>query len=124
MTQPVVIVVDDNLASRMLPAFILRPFPLQVVECDCADALWPLLAQHEVSHVLLDISLPGAGGVEVAQKIRAEPKFAQLKLVAYTADARMTQAAWLTAAGFDAVLVKPIKRFDLLDALGLNAPPA
>ena len=124
MTNRVVIVVDDNLASRMLPAIILRSSPVQVFECETAEGIWPLLAQHDVSHVLLDISMPGAGGVEVAQKIRAEPKFAQLKLVAYTADARMTQAAWLTAAGFDAVLVKPIKRFDLLDALGLNAPPA
>jgi CheY-like chemotaxis protein len=124
MTQPVVIVMDDNLASRMLPAIILRSFPLQVLECETAEAIWPLLEQHAVSHVLLDISMPGAGGVEVAQKIRAEPKFAQLKLVAYTADARMTQAAWLATAGFDSVLVKPIKRFDLLDALDLTAPQA
>ena len=124
MTNRVIIVVDDNLASRMLPAFILRPFPLQVLECETADAIWPLLEQHDVSHVLLDISMPGAGGVEVAQKIKAEPKFAKLKLVAYTADARVTQADWLACAGFDAVLIKPIKRFDLLDALGLTAPQA
>jgi hypothetical protein len=30
MTNRVVIVVDDNLASRMLPAIILRSLPLQV----------------------------------------------------------------------------------------------
>lgn len=124
MAQPVVIVVDDNLASRMLPAFILRSFPLQVLECETAEAIWPMLEQHEVSHVLLDISMPGAGGVEVAQKIRSDSKFAKLKLVAYTADARMTQAAWLASAGFDAVLIKPIKRFDLVNALDLTAPQA
>ena len=122
MTQPVVIVMDDNLASRMLPAIILRSFPFKVLECESAESVWPLLEQHDVSHVLLDISMPGAGGVEVAQKIKAEPRFSQTKLVAYTADARMTQAAWLASAGFDAVLIKPIKRFDLLSALDLTLP--
>ena len=81
-----------------------------------------MLAQHDVSHVLHDISMPGAGGVEVAQKIRAEPQFVNVKLVAYTADARLTQAEWLASTGFGAVLIKPIKRFDLLEALDL-APP-
>ena len=119
MTNRVIIVVDDNLASRMLPAIILRSLRLQVFECETAEDIWPLLAQHDVSHVLLDISMPGAGGVEVAQKIRAEPQFVNVKLVAYTADARMTQAEWLASAGFDALLIKPIKRFDLLEALDL-----
>jgi CheY-like chemotaxis protein len=122
MTNRVVIVVDDNLASRMLPAIILRSLSLQVFECETAEGIWPLLAQHDVSHVLLDISMPGAGGVEVAQQIRAEEKFANVKLVAYTADARMAQADWLASAGFDALLIKPIKRFDLLEVLDL-APP-
>jgi len=119
MTNRVIIVVDDNLASRMLPAIILRSLPLQVLECETAEGIWPLLEQHDVSHVLLDISMPGAGGVEVAQKIRAEPKFANVKLVAYTADAQMAKAEGLANIGFGAVLIKPIKRFDLLEALDL-----
>ena len=119
MTNRVVIVVDDNLASRMLPAIILSSLPVQVFECETAEGMWPLLAQHDVSHVLLDISMPGAGGVEVAQKIRSEPNFANVKLVACTADARMAQAEWLATSGFGAVLIKPIKRFDLLEPLDL-----
>jgi CheY-like chemotaxis protein len=122
MTNRVVIVVDDNLASRMLPAIILRSFPLQVLECETAEGIWPLLASHDVSHVLLDISMPGSCGVEVAQKIREEPQFANIKLVAYTADARMAQAEGLANTGFGAVLIKPIKRFDLLAALDLTPP--
>ncbi len=121
MKKRVVIVVDDNQASRMLPAFILRPFPVTVLECETADDAWVLLAQHDVSHVLLDISMPGTNGVETAHKIRQEPKFANVKLVAYTADARLGQSAWLESSGFDGVLIKPIKRFDLLDVLHLSA---
>ncbi len=120
MTNRVIIVVDDNLASRMLPAIMLRSLQLQVLECESAEGIWPLLAQHDVSHVLLDISMPGAGGLEVAQKIRELPQFASVKLVAYTADARMTQADWFVTSGFGAVLIKPIKRFDLLEALDLS----
>ena len=46
MTNRVIIVVDDNLASRMLPAIILRSLPLQVLECETAEGIWPLLEQH------------------------------------------------------------------------------
>ena len=49
MTNRVIIVVDDNLASRMLPAIILRSLPLQVFECETAEGMWPLLAQHDRS---------------------------------------------------------------------------
>jgi CheY-like chemotaxis protein len=120
MTKRVVIVVDDNAASRMLPALILRPFPLTVVECDTAQGVWSALAQNEVSHVLLDISMPGVNGMDVARSIRADPAYAHVKLVAYTADAHLAPSGDLSAWGFDHVLVKPIQRDGLLAVLGLS----
>lgn len=124
MNKRVVLVVDDNLVSRMLPAFILRTFPVKVLECETGDEALRLLTQENVSHVLLDISLSEDCGLEVAHKIRQTPTGEGLKLVAYTADARSSQSALLTSSGFDAVLIKPIKRSDLLSALGLASPLA
>ncbi len=124
MKQRVILVVDDNLVSRMLPAFILRTFPMKVLECETGDEAMCILAQENVSHVLLDISLSDDCGLDVARKIRQVSHGEVPKLVAYTADARSSQAALLKTNGFESVLLKPIKRSDLLVALGLASPSA
>ena len=57
MKKMMIVVVDDNLVSRLLPSFILRPLStiVQVIECETgADALH-LIGFHPVTHVLLDI---------------------------------------------------------------------
>jgi CheY-like chemotaxis protein len=119
MKKLVVIVVDDNLVSRLLPSFILRPFGMnvQVLECDCGVDALRLLEIHQVTHVLLDISMPVMDGMNVAKKIREISKNSQVQLIAYTADALLSDLTYLKSAGFDDVLLKPLKSADLLHAL-------
>jgi CheY-like chemotaxis protein len=121
MKKIMVIVVDDNLVSRLLPSFILRPFStfVQVLECECgADAL-RLIEIHQVTHVLLDICMPVMDGVNVVQKIRSVSKYSNIRLIAYTANAQVADVAHLKSVGFDNVLLKPIKSTDLLRALDI-----
>lgn len=124
MNNRVILVVDDNKVSRMLPAFMLRSFPVKVLECETGGQALALLAQHEVSHVLLDISMPESSGLEVAQTIRDMPDYSHVKLVAYTADARTSQMTMMKSTFFDDVLIKPIRRLELLSALSLPVPDA
>jgi len=121
MKRLMVIVVDDNLVSRLLPSFILRPFGMhvQVLECDCGVDALRLLEIHQVTHVLLDISMPDMDGVNVAKKIREISKNSQVQLIAYTADALLSDLTYLKSAGFDDVLLKPLKSADLLHALDI-----
>lgn len=119
MKKMMVIVVDDNLVSRLLPSFILRPFAthVQVLECEGgADAL-RLIEIHPITHVLLDLSMPAMDGMKVAQKIRAISKSSEIRLIAYTANALDTDAAYFKSQGFDAVLYKPVRSADLLQVL-------
>ncbi len=123
MKKIMVIVVDDNLVSRLLPGFILRTFStfVQVLECECgADAL-RLIGVHHVTHVLLDISMPVMDGVIVAQQIRSLSKYAEVRLIAYTANVQLADVAYLKSLGFDDVLMKPIKSSELLRALEILA---
>ena len=121
MKKLMVIVVDDNLVSRLLPSFILRPFGMhvQVLECDCGVDALRLLEIHQITHVLLDISMPEMDGMNVAKKIREISKNSQVKLIAYTADALLSDLTYLKSAGFDDVLLKPLKSADLLHALDI-----
>ena len=117
-----IIVVDDNLVSRLLPSFILRSFGtfIQILECECgADAL-RLLEIHQVTHVLLDISMPEMDGTDVAQEIRNVSKYSDVRIIAYTANAQISDVFYLKSIGFDDVLLKPIRSIELLHALGIS----
>jgi CheY-like chemotaxis protein len=122
MTNLLVLVVDDNLVSRLLPSFILRPFSgqVQVVECETGIDALRLLETHHVTHVLLDISMPGLDGIQVAKEIKSKARSPHFRLIAYTADALVTNEARLKSVGFDDVLLKPLKSEALLKSLGLT----
>jgi CheY-like chemotaxis protein len=122
MKKITLVVVDDNLVSRLLPSYMLRPFCMhvQVIECECgADAL-RMVESHQVTHVLLDISMPEMDGFDVAKEIRATEKSARIRLIAYTADVLASDVAHLKSLGFDDVLLKPINRIELLQALDIS----
>ena len=75
------------------------------------------MAQERITHVLLDISLPKVSGVDICRQIRQTPAWSEVRLIAYTAHGMEQQTHAFLAAGFDDVLVKPIRREDLLRAL-------
>ena len=116
------VVVDDNLVSRLLPSFILRSFDLhaQVLECDNGLDALRLMEIHPVTHALLDISMPRMDGIEVAKKIKANPKLSKIKLIAYTADAKSAGVNECHSSDFDDLLLKPLQRENLLRALALT----
>ena len=122
MKNLMVLVVDDNLVSRLLPSFILKSYDsqIQVHECESGEEALRMLSSHHVTHVLLDISMPGLDGIQVAQSIRERSKLADVQLIAYTADVAMTNDVYLKSLGFDNVLLKPPSRTDLLKVLGLS----
>ena len=113
-----VLVVDDNHTNRLLPGLFLRPLGHLVHECESAAAALDWLAQHPCDLLLLDISMPTVSGLELCQQLRGQAHMAHLKIIAYTAHALPEELAQLTSAGFDQVLLKPIRSQDLLAALG------
>lgn len=118
----VLLVVDDNLVSRLLPSFILQPFVevIQVLECERGADAVHLLETNQVSHVLLDISMPDVDGLQIAKLIGNTFKSRGMRVIAYTADARAKDDLQLMAIGFDDILLKPLKREDLLRVLDLS----
>lgn len=121
MKKLMVLVVDDDLVSRLLPSFILKTYDsqVQVYECESGEDALRMLASHQVTHVLLDISMPSLNGIQVAQVIRERFNSAEVQVIAYTADVGMTDELYLKSLGFDSLLLKPPSRADLLKALSL-----
>jgi PAS domain S-box-containing protein len=102
-----VLVVDDNRDAAESLGMLLRLLGAEVhVVCSGPDA-FEALATYQPSVVLLDIGMPGMDGYEVARRIRQEPEYRGVTLIALTGwgqeeDRRRTQDA-----GFDYHLTKP-----------------
>ncbi len=110
-----VLVVDDDLANRMLPGLILGKERYQVSECSDGTQALTMLTQYKYDYVLLDISLPKISGIDICKMIRANQEWVGIKIFAYTAHAMKAQTKEILSSGFDDILIKPINRQDLLN---------
>src|SRR4029079_9462963 len=66
-------------------------------------------AAHPPDVVLLDISLPGMSGYDVAERVRANPALQSAILVAMTGHGQAEDKKETRAAGFAYHLVKPVE---------------
>jgi putative two-component system response regulator len=117
-----ILIVDDNEVNRILPRALLERLGAHVGEAADGEAGLALLAREGFDAVLLDISMPGLSGTEVCRRLRADPATRALRVVAYTAHSDEASATEIRDAGFDDLLVKPIRRDTLARAFGLVAP--
>lgn len=120
LTQPsgiTVLIVEDNADSREMLCAMLRHAGL--VCHDAADGLSALRLVEEVlpDVVILDVGLPGMDGLEVARRIRANPRYAGVRLIALTGYGQAGDRAATKQAGFDYHLVKPVQPSELLTLL-------
>jgi CheY-like chemotaxis protein len=113
------LVVDDNAANRMLPGLLLRKDGCRISTCESGEEALTRLQQESCTHLLLDISLPRLSGLDVCREVRRLPTGQAIRIIAYTAHAMPQEIQELNEAGFDGVLVKPIRRQDLIEALAL-----
>ena len=105
--------VEDNLDNRILAhVFLDDRYDLDDYE-NGADALAGI-ARARPDLVLLDVSLPGMDGVEVLQRLRADPALAALPVIALTAHAMAGDREKYLRLGFDDYVTKPIVDEQLL----------
>jgi diguanylate cyclase len=123
-----VLVVDDRALNREFLATLLRYAGHRVVEAaDGADAL-DAARRERPQLVISDVLMPVMDGVAFARALRADPQFADLPVIFYTATYRLDEAQAMAAGcGVCRVLSKPSEPQVILDAvaaaLGGDAAP-
>jgi DNA-binding response OmpR family regulator len=117
--EPRVLIVDGNPddVRLMSDALATRGFAIDVAP-DRERAL-EALEQRRPDVVLLDVAGPGAGGMELLDRIRASPHLAATPVIVVTANARDDDVLAGYKFGADYYLTKPVTARRLLRGVGL-----
>ena len=109
-----VLIVDDVPETRELLALRLNQAGLTVHRAATAQEALEALERGGIEAAILDLYMPGpgrsnaaTGGIELAQAIRSDPRFARLPLIAVTSMAKTDIGAALNL--FSAHLLKPVR---------------
>jgi PAS domain S-box-containing protein len=111
------LLVDDNVDSVSVMAELLTLMGHQVHTAHNAEDALVLARAQLPQTIVLDLGLPGIDGYTLARMLRAEPAFAQTRLIAHTGYGSDQDRERSRAAGFDFHLVKPANFADLERAL-------
>lgn len=79
-----ILVVDDDLNSRLLVAALLEPGGHLVLQASDAGAALRCARARHVDLVLTDLSMPGIPGTAFVRSLRSDPQHAETKIVLYT----------------------------------------
>jgi len=112
-----VLAVDDNRDAADSLGWLLRTLGAEAqVAYDGPTAL-QLICDWHPELVLLDVSMPGMDGLEVAKRVRSDPTLADVMLVALTGGGLEDDRRRSQEAGFDRHLVKPVDLGNLGEVL-------
>jgi two-component system cell cycle response regulator DivK len=104
----IILIAEDNPTNRELLRELLEIRGYGVAEaCDGKEAL-AIVEQAPPDLVLLDIDMPLMDGFAVVRKLRENPRFTSLPVVAVTAYAMQGDREKIMNSGFDGYLSKPI----------------
>jgi PAS domain S-box-containing protein len=113
-----ILVVDDNAVNRDLVRTLLGAFGAVTLEAPDGEAAVRMAAAEAFDLILMDIRMPGMGGVSAARAIRAGEMNNLAPIIAFSADVRDAPADV-----FDGVIAKPLQPVDFIGALGRALQP-
>lgn len=112
-----VLCVDDNRDAADSLGSLLRLVGFEARVCHDAATALTVAAGFAPEACVLDITMPGMNGYELAESLRGARGGAGLFLVAVTALCGLDAVARTAGAGFDLHFVKPVAPQTLIDAL-------
>ncbi len=117
-----VLVVDDNSTNRMVLRKTLANWGAETTESRSGnDCLAELKRAHASGNmyklVLLDYQMPGMDGLEVTQRIKADPDLNATIILLTSSDVGKRASLIIKEHGLSAYMTKPIKRSQLRGAI-------
>jgi len=112
-----ILIADDNKTNNALLEELLENVGFKVYKVENGAEALASFKQHRQRAVLLDIEMPVMNGFEAAQAIKALDYGAQTPIIAVTASIFDVVHSDVLKQGFDALIHKPFKDYDIYMAL-------
>jgi len=120
-----VLLAEDNEINQQIAVELLEGCGATVdVANHGREAVDRILRGESYHLVLMDLQMPEMDGFQATARIRSDPRFARLPIIAMTAHAATEERPRCLHAGSDDPLAKPCQPGALFDALGRYYEPA
>ena len=110
-----VLIVDDLQDCRWLVRLYLRNSPYHLIEASSASEALKVLKTRNIDLILMDLQMPEVDGYQTTTYLRQQGF--RKPIIAFTAHAMSKEITKCFEVGFDEVLIKPIRKRDLLNTL-------
>lgn len=107
---PRVLVVDDSASVRQQVGLALKQQGYEVVEAvDGVNGVDKLQADNTIGMVICDVNMPRMSGIEFVEKVKENPRYANLPIVMLTTEGQPRLIQRAKKAGAKGWIVKPFK---------------
>ncbi|MEJ2158054.1 MAG: response regulator transcription factor [Desulfobacteraceae bacterium] len=107
MTKEIILVVDDEEDILELVRFNLSREGFTLLSAETGEAAWEILQSQRVNLLVLDLMLPGMDGLELARRLKAEPRTQSIPIVMLSAKGEEADIVAGLELGADDYVTKP-----------------
>jgi CheY-like chemotaxis protein len=108
VSEPLILVVEDNETNQMLTLAVLQRDGYRVVVAGSAAEARQQIETAIPDLILMDVQLPGEDGLAFTRDLRRDPATSSIPIVAMTAHAMQGDAQLAIDAGCSGYISKPI----------------
>lgn len=108
-----ILLVEDNMVNQMVAKGMLSRLGYEVAVAEHGEAALAKLQRDTYELVLMDCNMPVMDGYETSRRMRADPRWQDIPVIALTANALHEDRQRCEEAGMSDYLAKPFKREDL-----------
>lgn len=112
-----ILLVEDNDINQLVAKDLLERMGLDVTITNNGQEALDKLAEADFDAVLMDLQMPVMGGLEATRRIRLEPRWHNLPIIAMTAAVMADDRADCAEAGMNDHVAKPILQQELVHTL-------
>ena len=114
---------EDEAVNQLVAVALLEDAGMRVQLAQDGMQAVALAAQQHFDLVLLDVQMPGLDGLQACRQIRALPGFADIPILAMTANAFVEDRQHCLDAGMNDHVHKPVSPTQLFEVLRRWLPP-
>ena len=112
-----ILVVEDDEDNRRIVVKVLTTAGHRTLEAPDGQTAITLARQEHPDLIIMDLALPGMDGWEASRRLKADPKTADIPIIALTAFAMRGDEERAREAGCDGYLSKPCRPQTIRDAV-------